>query len=124
MADYDQQKIKKSFAQVYGSAGEAPKIIGLLKAFWPGPTFTVCPLIILSTSKDPSLQTNCSMPFSLTIAANSVPLTLATDTGVCMRKDLVLLSLLILYLLQSESKLTDCPGKMFFAIATVSITLL
>tara|TARA_B100001769_G_scaffold266799_1_gene253480 strand:- start:195 stop:932 length:738 start_codon:yes stop_codon:yes gene_type:complete len=35
MSDYDQQKIKNSFAKVYGSAGEAPKIIGLLKAFWP-----------------------------------------------------------------------------------------
>ena len=29
------ESIKSQFAMVYGSAGEAPRVMGILKAFWP-----------------------------------------------------------------------------------------
>ena len=33
--DSQSETIKSRFARVYGSAGEAPRVMGILKAFWP-----------------------------------------------------------------------------------------
>ena len=33
--DMSQESLSRRFAQVYGSPGEAPRVLGLLRAFWP-----------------------------------------------------------------------------------------
>ena len=58
--DAQSETIKSRFARVYGSAGEAPRVMGILKAFWP-----LSDLLIIGLSDPGGTSVSLSVSFSI-----------------------------------------------------------